>query len=71
MREIKDGLYWLTDGTYQVMFLTTGKGVIAVDAPPSLAQNYLKAIADVTKERVTHVIYSHAHGDHIGAANIF
>ena len=71
VREINGGLYWVTDGTYQVMFLTTGKGVIAVDAPPNLAQKYLKAIADVTKERVTHLIYSHAHGDHIGAASIF
>jgi glyoxylase-like metal-dependent hydrolase (beta-lactamase superfamily II) len=71
VREIRDGLYWITDGTYQVMFLTTGRGVIAVDAPPNLAQKYLKAIADVTSERVTHVIYSHAHGDHIGAAGIF
>lgn len=56
VKEIKDGLYWLTDGTYQVMFLTTGRGVIAIDAPPNLAQKYLKAIADVTNERVTHVI---------------
>jgi glyoxylase-like metal-dependent hydrolase (beta-lactamase superfamily II) len=71
VREINGGLYWVTDGSYQVMFLTTGKGVIAVDAPPNLAQKYLKAIADVTKERITHVIYSHAHGDHIGAASIF
>lgn len=71
VREINGGLYWVTDGTYQVMFLTTGKGVIAVDAPPNLAQKYLKAIADVTNERVTHLIYSHAHGDHIGAASIF
>jgi glyoxylase-like metal-dependent hydrolase (beta-lactamase superfamily II) len=71
VREINNGLYWITDGTYQVMFLTTGRGVIVVDAPPNLAQKYLKAIADVTKERVTHVIYSHAHGDHIGAASIF
>ncbi|MGH2373776.1 MAG: MBL fold metallo-hydrolase, partial [bacterium] len=71
VQEIRGGLYWITDGTYQVMFLTTGRGVIAVDAPPNLAQKYLKAIADVTSERVTHVIYSHAHGDHIGAADIF
>jgi len=71
VREINRGLYWLTDGSYQVMFLTTGRGVIAVDAPPNLASKYLKAIAEVTNDRVTHVIYSHAHGDHIGAANIF
>ena len=32
--EIGDGLYWLIGGGYQMMFLTTGQGVIAVDAPP-------------------------------------
>lgn len=71
VQEIRNGLYWVTDGTYQVMFLTTGKGVIAVDAPPSLGKKYLQAIAGVTSEPVTHVIYSHAHKDHIGAASMF
>ncbi len=69
--EIGDGLYWLFGHTYQAMFLTTGQGVIAVDAPPSLGEKYLQAIADVTDEPVTHVIYSHHHRDHIGAASIF
>lgn len=71
VEEIRDGLYWVTDGVYQVIFLTTGEGVIAVDAPPSLGQNYLKAIAEVTTEPVTHLIYSHSHADHIGAASMF
>ncbi len=44
VKEIKDGLYWLTDGTYQVMFLTTGRGVIVVDAPPNLAQKYSERV---------------------------
>lgn len=71
VEEIRDGLYWVTDGVYQSIFLTTGEGVIAVDAPPSIGPNLLKAIADVTKERVTHLVYSHAHADHIGAASLF
>lgn len=71
VQEIRDGLYWVTDGTYQGMFLRTGRGVIVVDAPPSLGTKYLKAIAEVTKEPVTHVIYSHAHKDHIGVAKMF
>lgn len=71
VEEIKDGLYWLTDGIYQVMFLTTGQGVIAVDAPPTIGEKYLKAISEVSNEPVTHVIYSHSHKDHIGAASIF
>ena len=71
VEEIKDGLYWVTDGAYQAMFLTTGKGVIAVDAPPSIGENYLKAIAEVTDESVTHVIYSHTHNDHVGSMSMF
>ena len=71
VEEIKDGLYWVTEGAYQVMFLTTGEGVIAVDAPPSIGENYLKAIAEVTDEPITHVIYSHSHADHIAGASMF
>jgi glyoxylase-like metal-dependent hydrolase (beta-lactamase superfamily II) len=71
VREIAGGLYWVADGVYQAMFLVTGRGVIAVDAPPNLGKKYLQAIADVTSEPVTHVVYSHAHRDHIGAANLF
>ena len=69
--EIKDGLYWVMDGFYQAMFATTGEGVIAVDAPPSLGEKYLQAIAEVTDEPITYVIYSHYHKDHIGAASMF
>ena len=71
VEEIRNGLYWVTDGAYNTMFLTTGQGVIVVDAPPSIGENYLKAINEVTDEPITHVIYSHAHNDHIGSANIF
>ncbi len=71
VEEISDGLYWITQGVYQIMFLTTGEGVIVVDAPPSLGNSILLAIAEVTSEPITHVIYSHAHGDHIAAASIY
>jgi glyoxylase-like metal-dependent hydrolase (beta-lactamase superfamily II) len=69
--EIRGGLYWVTDGIYQVMFLTTGEGVIVVDAPMTIGENLLKAISEVTDEAVTHVIYSHHHRDHIGAASMY
>ena len=63
-------MYWVTDGSYQCMFLVTGQGVIAVDAPPSIGPNLLKAIASVTSEPITHVVYSHLHADHIGSAHL-
>jgi glyoxylase-like metal-dependent hydrolase (beta-lactamase superfamily II) len=69
--EIAEGLYWVTEGAYTAMFLTTGQGVIVVDAPPSIGDKMLKAIAEVTNEPITHVVYSHSHADHIGAAGLY
>lgn len=71
VEEIADGLYWVTNGVYITMFLVTGEGVIVVDAPPMLGDKYLKAIQDVTNEKITHVIYSHPHSDHISGASMF
>jgi glyoxylase-like metal-dependent hydrolase (beta-lactamase superfamily II) len=71
VEEIRDGLYWATEGAYQVMFLVTGQGVIVCDAPASIGGNILNAIAEATSEPVTHVILGHSHSDHIGAASIF
>lgn len=71
VEEISDGLYWATEGTYQIMFLTTGEGVIVVDAPPSMSGVTLDAIASVTDEPITHVVYSHSHADHIAGAGIY
>jgi glyoxylase-like metal-dependent hydrolase (beta-lactamase superfamily II) len=71
VEEIRDGLYWVTEGAYNTIFLVTDEGVVAVDAPPTIGTNYLKAISEVTDKPITHVIYSHAHIDHIGAAGMF
>lgn len=60
--EIGGGLHAVTDGVYQAMFLVTDQGVV-VDAPPTIGANLLRAI--------THVIYSHSHADHIGAAVLY
>lgn len=69
--EIADGLYWLIDGGYQVMFLITGQGVIVIDAPKGMGSKYLDAISEVTLEPVTHFVYSNIHKDHIGAVHQF
>ncbi|SDM75476.1 MBL fold metallo-hydrolase [Actinacidiphila guanduensis] len=74
--QIKGNLYWVTDSYYQAMFLTTREGVVVVDAPPTIGNNLLRAIQEVTRSlgrpsRVTHMIYSHNHADHIGGAGLF
>ena len=71
VEEIRDGLYWVTEGAYNTIFLVTDEGVVAVDAPPSIGKNYLKAISEVTDKPITHLIYSHDHIDHNGTAGMF
>lgn len=63
------GAHMVTNGVYQMMVLVTGTGVILVDAPPPLGDLILKAVDEIAPGRpVTHLIYSHAHVDHIGSA---
>jgi hypothetical protein len=44
LEEIEGGLYWVVDGFYQMIFIVTDEGTVAVDAPPSLGHNILRAI---------------------------
>ncbi|KAL8789933.1 MAG: hypothetical protein Q9195_006594 [Heterodermia aff. obscurata] len=62
------GAYMITDGNYQSFFLVACDSVIVVDAPPSIGHKLLKGIRTVTNLPISHVVYSHAHADHIGAA---
>ena len=67
-QELGRGLYMLTDNVYQAMFVVHDQGVVLADVPPPLAAFITKAIREVTGKPITHIIYSHAHIDHIGAA---
>lgn len=62
------GLHWITDGTDQALFLVTSAGVVVFDAPPNMTDKLLAAIAAATPTKITHVVYSHYHADHIGGA---
>jgi glyoxylase-like metal-dependent hydrolase (beta-lactamase superfamily II) len=59
------GLYMVTENVYQSMFLVYEEGVVLVDAPPSLATFINAAVTAVTSKPITHIIYTHAHADHI------
>jgi glyoxylase-like metal-dependent hydrolase (beta-lactamase superfamily II) len=66
IQELGKNLYMITDNAYQSMFLVYESGVVLVDVPPSITQHIRKAVNDVTKKPVTHIVYSHSHIDHIG-----
>src|ERR1700751_4197949 len=71
---VERNLYWVTDGTYQSAFLTTRDGVVLLDAPPTIGHNIQRAVDEIAaahgvSNEVTHLIYSHHHADHAGAAS--
>jgi glyoxylase-like metal-dependent hydrolase (beta-lactamase superfamily II) len=70
IKQVKPDVYVITDGIYQSAFVTTGKGVILFDAPESFAQHIVEAVAEVTKEPIVQLVYSHAHLDHIAGAGL-
>ena len=69
--EVADDVFVVTDGLYQAMFAVTEAGTVVFDAPPSLGERLLDAIAATTDTPVTHLVYSHSHIDHVGSANLF
>jgi glyoxylase-like metal-dependent hydrolase (beta-lactamase superfamily II) len=73
---VERNLFWVTDGTYQSAFLATPDGVVLFDAPPTIGHNLRRAVDEVAEAEgigntVTHLVYSHHHADHAGAANLF
>jgi glyoxylase-like metal-dependent hydrolase (beta-lactamase superfamily II) len=73
---VERNLYWVTDGVYQSAFLTTRDGVVLFDAPPSIGGNLRRAVDEIAAangvpNQVTHLVYSHHHADHGGAAFLF
>ena len=73
---VERNLYWVTDGVYQSAFLTTRDGVVVFDAPPSIGHNLRRAVDEIAAANgvpntVTHLVYSHHHADHAGAAALF
>ena len=73
---VERNLYWVTDGVYQSAFLTTSDGVVLFDARPSIGHNLRRAVDEIASANgvpntVTHLVYSHHHADHGGAASLF
>lgn len=68
IKEVKPNIYVLTDGIWQSAAIVTLDGVVLIDAPESFGQNIEKAIAEVTDKRITTLVYTHGHSDHIGGS---
>ena len=70
VQQVKPNVYVIADGAYQSAFVTTGEGVILFDAPQSFGGKIIQAVADVTKEPIKLLVYSHSHVDHTAGASV-
>ena len=70
VKELKPDIYMITEGAYESVFVTTGKGVVLFDAPPSFARHIVPAVTETTREPIVELVYSHIHVDHIGGAGL-
>jgi glyoxylase-like metal-dependent hydrolase (beta-lactamase superfamily II) len=70
VQQLKPDVYMITEGAYESAFVTTGKGVVLFDAPPSSSQHIVQAVAETTTEPIVELVYSHLHVDHIGGAGL-
>ena len=82
LEEISDSLFYVTEGVYQALVLVDPRGLIVVDAPPSIGQNpadpsssvsfldVVYSIPQAAGKAIRKLVYSHSHVDHIGAASL-
>ncbi|CAD7848202.1 MAG: hypothetical protein [Olavius algarvensis Gamma 3 endosymbiont] len=71
-QEVKREITRVTDDVYRFqnrfhvnMFVVTGAGVVVTDPINEAAADWLRTeIGKITKQPITHLIYSHSHGDH-------
>jgi glyoxylase-like metal-dependent hydrolase (beta-lactamase superfamily II) len=70
VKKLKPDVYMITEGAYESAFVTTGKGVVLFDAPPTFARHISQAVAETTGEPIVELVYSHIHVDHIAGAAI-
>lgn len=69
LQDLGRGLYLVSDHTSQSLFVVYDRGVVAIDAPESFAAHLPEAIAEVSSNPVTHVVYTRSDADHIAGVN--
>ncbi len=63
--KVSDGVYRFQNQFHVNMFVITGDGVVVTDPINDAAATWLrKEIRKLTKQPITHLVYSHSHGDH-------
>jgi glyoxylase-like metal-dependent hydrolase (beta-lactamase superfamily II) len=71
LQRLTERTYFFGGGFYTTTFYLGDRGVLVFDPPEGQGDHLLQAISEVTDLRVTTIVYSHAHADHmIGAPDL-
>ena len=69
---VTDDVYRFRNVGHTTVFAITGDGVLVTDPIDAEAAAWLKAeIAKLTDQPITHLVYSHSHGDHASGGAVF
>ena len=69
---VTDDVYRFQNKFHMNMFVITGEGVVVTDPINAEAATWLKTeIAKLTGQPITHLIYSHSHGDHASGGTAY
>lgn len=69
--EIADGVYRLQNDFHYSLVVLTGEGAVVVDPINADAASWIKSeVAKLTDKPITHLIYSHSHGDHASGGSV-
>ena len=69
---VKGNVYLYKNGGYNSLVVVTSEGVVVADPVNQRAANRLKSdLPLITDRPVSHLIYSHSHGDHASGGSVF
>jgi glyoxylase-like metal-dependent hydrolase (beta-lactamase superfamily II) len=69
VKEVRPGVFMITDDAYESIFVITKNGVVLFDATPSVAQHIVGAVG-ATREPIVKLVYTLVHVDRLGGAGI-
>ncbi|WP_108862422.1 MBL fold metallo-hydrolase [Ruegeria sp. Alg231-54] len=68
---VAGNVYYLQNGSYNSLVVVTEEGTLVVDPNGRTAQQLQDNLPALTDQPVTHLIFSHSHGDHASGGDVY
>lgn len=68
---VAGNVYFFQNGSYNSLVVATDEGTLVVDPNGRTAQKLQDSLPALTDQPVTHLIFSHSHGDHASGGDVY